>query len=85
MWDIDYVRIKAEEYPMYRRSYNYNYRIVMIKGGQELNMGNYASTGQQALASIIIIIRLALTIFLQCGYFRFGIGRTYDQSERSDH
>eukprot|EP00741_Cyanophora_paradoxa_P007128 tig00001093_g6899.t1 len=46
---------------------NYNYRVVMVKGGVELDMRGRCSAGQKVLASLIIRLALAEVFGLQCG------------------
>lgn len=75
--DIDYVKIamEAEDSPTtlasptassrYRK--NYNYRVVMVKGGVDLDMRGRCSAGQRVLASLMIRMALAETFCLKCG------------------
>ena len=65
--DIDTVEIRADaETTAANRSYNY--RVVMLKGGdRELDMRGRSSAGQRVLASLIIRLALAETFGLQCG------------------
>lgn len=72
--DIDYVKIamEAEEEGSsttasgrYRK--NYNYRVVMVKGGVDLDMRGRCSAGQRVLACLMIRMALAETFCLKCG------------------
>ncbi|XP_076445995.1 uncharacterized protein LOC143283664 [Babylonia areolata] len=63
--DIDRVEIKAEMEKKNRRTYNY--RVVMWKGNQPLDMRGRGSSGQKVLASIIIRLALAEIECKQCG------------------
>lgn len=64
--DIDYVQIRADtESGAAQRSYNY--RVVMVCGGVELDMRGRCSAGQRVLASLIIRLALAETFCLNCG------------------
>ena len=46
---------------------NYNYRLVMLKGGVELDMRGRCSAGQKVLASLIVRLALAETFCTNCG------------------
>ncbi|KFG53460.1 RecF/RecN/SMC N terminal domain-containing protein, partial [Toxoplasma gondii FOU] len=46
---------------------SYNYRVVMVKGGVELDMRGRCSAGQKILASLIIRLALAETFCVHCG------------------
>ncbi|XP_065201828.1 DNA repair protein RAD50 [Planococcus citri] len=66
--DIDQIEIKTDEAsptPGGRRSYNY--RVVQIKGGHELDMPGRCSAGQKVLACLIIRMALAETFSKNCG------------------
>ncbi|KAI9483092.1 MAG: AAA domain-containing protein [Benjaminiella poitrasii] len=66
--DIDYIEIRADnEGTTANRSFNY--RVVMVKNGSELNMRGRCSAGQKVLASIIIRLALAETFCVNCGIF----------------
>eukprot|EP01135_Chromosphaera_perkinsii_P004834 Nk52_evm12s298 gene=Nk52_evmTU12s298 len=45
----------------------YNYRVVMIKNGSELDMRGRCSAGQKVLTSLIIRLALAESFCLNCG------------------
>ena len=45
----------------------YNYRVVMIKGGTEMDMRGRCSAGQKVLSSLIIQLALAETFSANCG------------------
>lgn len=67
--DIDYVEIRAEESAgtsgNTRRQYNY--RVVMVKNGVEMDMRGRCSAGQKVLASLIIRMALAEAFSSKCG------------------
>jgi len=77
--DIDYIQIKTDnEDPIKGENTNtvvkvgakkkvYNYRVVMIRMGVELDMRGRCSAGQKVLASIIIRMALAQTFSAKCG------------------
>lgn len=75
--DIDYVKIVAEsENPdsnapldpsATRGNKNFHYRVVMVKGGVDLDMRGRCSAGQKVLASLMIRMALAETFCLKCG------------------
>lgn len=67
--DIDFIEIKTDESVSQgadkRRTYNY--RVVMVKNGTEMDMRGRCSAGQKVLASLIIRMALAETFSLNCG------------------
>ncbi|CAB3360173.1 Hypothetical predicted protein [Cloeon dipterum] len=67
--DIDHIEIKTEseekQTTSIRRSYNY--RVIMVKKGSELDMRGRCSAGQKMLASLVIRIALAETFSASCG------------------
>ncbi|KAI7908021.1 uncharacterized protein BX663DRAFT_17763 [Cokeromyces recurvatus] len=66
--DIDYIEIRADNEGT-TANRTFNYRVVMIKNGSELNMRGRCSAGQKVLASIIIRLALAETFCVNCGIF----------------
>ncbi|KAI8370966.1 DNA repair protein Rad50, partial [Blakeslea trispora] len=66
--DIDYIEVRADSEGTTARQ-SFNYRVVMIKNGSELNMRGRCSAGQKVLASIIIRLALAETFCVNCGIF----------------
>lgn len=73
--DVETIKIKADPIAVKKKSEtsatnnrSYNYRIVMIKNGTELDMRGRCSAGQRVLASIIIRIALA-----ECFCLNFGM------------
>jgi DNA repair protein RAD50 len=67
--DIDTVRISADpELATAGARKSYNYRVVMVKGGVEMDMRGRCSAGQKVLASIIIRLALAETFCFNCGF-----------------
>lgn len=67
--DIDYIQIKTEQpktkEPKGKRSYNY--RVVQIKNGVEVDMRGRCSAGQKVLACLLIRMALAMTFSHSCG------------------
>ncbi|XP_042867629.1 DNA repair protein RAD50-like [Penaeus japonicus] len=67
--DIDYIEIQTDETESQgadkRRTYNY--RVVMVKNGTEMDMRGRCSAGQKVLASLIIRMALAETFSTNCG------------------
>ena len=73
--DLETIKIKADPIAVKKKSEtsatnnkSYNYRVVMIKNGTELDMRGRCSAGQRVLASIIIRIALA-----ECFCLNFGM------------
>ncbi|PVU93816.1 hypothetical protein BB561_003017 [Smittium simulii] len=64
--DIDTIEIRSESETT-KANRSYNYRVVMIKGGQPIDMRGRCSAGQKVLASLIIRLALAETFALNCG------------------
>nr|CAD7570930.1 unnamed protein product [Timema californicum] len=48
---------------------NYNYRVVQVKGGVEIDMRGRCSGGQKILASLLIRLALAETFSAKCAFF----------------
>ncbi|ODV95211.1 hypothetical protein PACTADRAFT_2916 [Pachysolen tannophilus NRRL Y-2460] len=67
--DVDNILIKSESNSSNVKSGNrsYNYRVVMVKQGVELDMRGRCSAGQKVLASIIIRLALAECFGINCG------------------
>ena len=64
--DVDTILIRAEnDSPGAGKSYNY--RVVMVKQGTEMDMRGRCSAGQKVLASIIIRLALAEVFSANCG------------------
>jgi len=61
--DIDYIMIKSDADGLK----SYNYRVVMVCQGIELDMRGRCSAGQKVLACLIIRLALAETFCLNCG------------------
>lgn len=59
--DIDYIEIRSES----SEARAYNYRMVMVKSGVELDMRGRSSAGQKMIASILF--RIALADSFSCG------------------
>ncbi|OMJ16156.1 DNA repair protein RAD50 [Smittium culicis] len=64
--DIDTIEIRSESETA-KNNRSYNYRVVMIKGGQAIDMRGRCSAGQKVLASLIIRLALAESFALNCG------------------
>ncbi|KAK9866483.1 hypothetical protein WJX84_001219 [Apatococcus fuscideae] len=62
--DIDYCKIAADTEGGKR---SYNYRVVMVSAGADLEMRGRCSAGQKVLACLIIRLALAETFCLSCG------------------
>ncbi|KAH9411158.1 AAA domain-containign protein [Ordospora pajunii] len=60
--DIDWIEIKTES--MGQKTYNY--KVVMVKNGVELDMRGRSSAGQRMIASILIRLALADSFALNC-------------------
>ncbi|KAJ8031571.1 DNA repair protein RAD50 [Holothuria leucospilota] len=66
--DIDFIEVRSEA-PLSETSArrSYNYKVVMVSGGIEMDMRGHCSAGQMVLASLIIRLALAETFCLSCG------------------
>lgn len=64
--DVDTIMIRAENESS-RSNRSYNYRVVMVKRGAEMDMRGRCSAGQKVLASIIIRLALAECFSASCG------------------
>ncbi|KIW34838.1 uncharacterized protein PV07_01588 [Cladophialophora immunda] len=64
--DVDTIMIRAEN-ETGRGNRSYNYRVVMVKRGAEMDMRGRCSAGQKVLASIIIRLALAEVFSTHCG------------------
>ena len=60
--DVDYIIIRSEEEERSAsdKRRTYNYRVVMVRNGQEMDMKGRCSAGEKVLASLVI--RLALAV-----------------------
>lgn len=65
--DIDTIEIRADNEGVKARNRSYNYRVIMIKHGIELDMRGRCSAGQKVLASLIIRLALAESFAISCG------------------
>ncbi|GLV43469.1 rad50 [Carabus blaptoides fortunei] len=67
--DCDYIEIKTDDISVLGSDKRkmYNYRVVQVKNGIELDMRGRCSAGQRVLASLIIRIALADTFSTNCG------------------
>ncbi|KAJ2449121.1 DNA repair protein rad50 [Coemansia sp. RSA 2336] len=64
--DIDTIEIRSEIEGA-RSTRSHNYRVVMIKGGNAIDMRGRCSAGQKVLACLIIRMALAETFSANCG------------------
>eukprot|EP00879_Flechtneria_rotunda_P018584 GHRR01019500.1.p1 GENE.GHRR01019500.1~~GHRR01019500.1.p1 ORF type:complete len:279 (+),score=89.57 GHRR01019500.1:83-919(+) len=78
--DIDNIQIKADAEGTAR---SYNYRVVMVSGGVELDMRGRCSAGQKVLACLIIRLALAETFCLNCGILALDEPTTNLDAENS--
>lgn len=72
LWSLTYkgadiTNIKIESGSDSKAKRSYNYRVVMSKGGTEMDMRGRCSAGQRVLASIVIRLALAETFCISCG------------------
>lgn len=63
--DIDSISIRAEKGATQKTSYNY--RVIMRRDGQDLDMSHRSSAGQKMIASLVIRLALAETFSINCG------------------
>lgn len=66
--DIDYIELRSDvDQQGGGRGRNYNYRVVMVKGGTVLDMRGRCSAGQKVLASLVVRIALSQAFCCDCG------------------
>lgn len=65
--DITNIQIVSGEESGSRATRSYNYRVVMSKGGAQMDMRGRCSAGQRVLASIVIRLALAETFCVNFG------------------
>jgi DNA repair protein RAD50 len=65
--DIDFIEIKTEYASGNTKKRSYNYKVVQVKKGIELDMRGRCSAGQKVLACLIIRMALAETLSANCG------------------
>lgn len=65
--DIETIAIKSDVNVQAKGNRSYNYRVVMYKTGQELDMRGRCSAGQKVLTSILIRLALAESFGVNCG------------------
>lgn len=65
--DITNIQIVSGQDAESRATKSYNYRVVMSKGGAQLDMRGRCSAGQRVLASIVIRLALAETFCVNFG------------------
>ena len=81
--DIDSIQIRSDSETTTGRS-SYNYRVVMLCGGAELEMRGRCSAGQKVLACLIIRLALAETFCLNCGILALDEPTTNLDAPNSD-
>ncbi|CAH0547195.1 unnamed protein product [Brassicogethes aeneus] len=65
--DIDYIEIKTEDDIGSAQKRTYQYKVVQVKKGVEIDMRTRCSAGQRVLASLVIRMALAETFSSHCG------------------
>jgi DNA repair protein RAD50 len=65
--DIETIAIKSDVNVQAKGNRSYNYRVVMYKSGNELDMRGRCSAGQKVLTSILIRLALAECFGINCG------------------
>lgn len=65
--DIETIAIKSDVNVQTKGNRSYNYRVVMYKSGNELDMRGRCSAGQKVLTSILIRLALAECFGVNCG------------------
>jgi DNA repair protein RAD50 len=65
--DITDIEIQSGQEPGSKAAKSYNYRVVMKKGGAQMDMRGRCSAGQRVLTSIVIRLALAETFGVNCG------------------
>ena len=66
--DVESIRVVADEDSTAKLK-SYNYRVVFVKNGHEIDMRGRCSAGQKVLASIVIRLALAETFSKGCALF----------------
>ena len=66
--DIDHIELRSDvDVSAATRTRNYNYRVVMVKGGVSLDMRGRCSAGQKVLASLVVRLALSQAFCCDCG------------------
>eukprot|EP01060_Flectonema_neradi_P029882 TRINITY_DN4236_c1_g1_i7.p1 TRINITY_DN4236_c1_g1~~TRINITY_DN4236_c1_g1_i7.p1 ORF type:complete len:518 (+),score=126.46 TRINITY_DN4236_c1_g1_i7:31-1554(+) len=66
--DIDHIELRSDvELSATSRTRNYNYRVVMVRGGVSLDMRGRCSAGQRVLASLVVRLALSQAFCCDCG------------------
>ena len=65
--DITNIEIQSGQEVGSKAAKSYNYRVVMSKGGAQMDMRGRCSAGQRVLTSIVIRLALAETFGVNCG------------------
>ena len=66
--DIDFIKI-VSNLELDESKKSYNYRVVMVKDGKEIDMRGRCSAGQKVLASLVIRMAIAEVFCVNCGVF----------------
>ena len=68
--DIDHIKIVSDENDERSaedKRKTFNYRVVMVKNGREMDMRGRCSAGQKVIASLVIRLALAEIFCINCG------------------
>ncbi|KAI5966958.1 uncharacterized protein KGF55_000367 [Candida pseudojiufengensis] len=82
--DISTIAIKSDVNLQAKGNRSYNYRVVMVKDSNELDMRGRCSAGQKVLASILIRLALAECFGANCGMIALDEPTTNLDSENSE-
>uniref|UniRef100_A0A914XY67 DNA repair protein RAD50 n=1 Tax=Panagrolaimus superbus TaxID=310955 RepID=A0A914XY67_9BILA len=83
--DIETIRIKSEPVGGSDKRKSYNYSVVMIVDGKELEMRDRCSAGQKVLASILIRIALAEVFAANCAILALDEPTTNLDTDKIDN
>lgn len=82
--DISTIAIKSDVNLQSKGNRSYNYRVVMYKNSNELDMRGRCSAGQKVLASILIRLALAECFGVNCGIIALDEPTTNLDHENSE-
>lgn len=82
--DIETIAIKSDVNVQAKGNRSYNYRVVMYKSGNELDMRGRCSAGQKVLTSILIRLALAECFGVNCGMIALDEPTTNLDQENSE-
>ncbi|KAK6455125.1 DNA repair protein [Scheffersomyces xylosifermentans] len=82
--DISTIAIKSDVNLQAKGNRSYNYRVVMYKNSNELDMRGRCSAGQKVLASILIRLALAECFGINCGIIALDEPTTNLDHENSE-